>query len=58
VTNPDINQKYTDFYGRPVSDKVGFTIPEMYDSALEGKLKALWIMGEDVVQSDPNTQPK
>ncbi|MFM9948841.1 MAG: formate dehydrogenase subunit alpha [Saprospiraceae bacterium] len=56
VTNPDIAQKFTDFYGRQVSDKVGFTIPEMYDSALEGKLKALWIVGEDVVQSDPNSQ--
>ncbi len=27
----------------------------MYDAALAGKLKALWLMGEDNVQTDPNT---
>lgn len=33
----------------------GLKIPEMYDAALEGKLKSLWLMGEDLVQTDPNT---
>jgi len=28
----------------------------MFDAALNGKLKAIWIIGEDVVQTDPNTQ--
>ena len=28
----------------------------MFDAALEGKLKAIWIIGEDVVQTDPNSQ--
>jgi formate dehydrogenase major subunit len=27
----------------------------MFDAAAEGTLKALWIMGEDVVQTEPNT---
>lgn len=27
----------------------------MFDAAIDGKLKALWLMGEDVVQTDPNT---
>ncbi len=27
----------------------------MYDASLDGKLKALWLMGEDLVQTDPNT---
>src|ERR1035437_6346 len=27
----------------------------MFDAAIVGKLKALWIIGEDVVQTDPNT---
>lgn len=31
----------------------GKTIPEMYDAAVAGSLKALWIQGEDVAQSDP-----
>lgn len=55
VTNPEIVQKYSDFYGVPMPDQVGLMIPQMYEAALAGKLKALWIMGEDLVQSDPNT---
>ncbi|MFN7325887.1 MAG: formate dehydrogenase subunit alpha [Chitinophagales bacterium] len=55
VTNPEIVQKYSDFYGVPMPDQVGLMIPQMYEAALAGKLKALWILGEDLVQSDPNT---
>lgn len=28
--------------------------PEMWDAAIEGRLKALWIIGYDVAQTDPN----
>jgi formate dehydrogenase major subunit len=55
VTNPEINQRYNTFYGAKTSNQIGFKIPEMYEAALQGKLKALWIIGEDVVQTDPNT---
>jgi formate dehydrogenase major subunit len=34
----------------------GYKIPEMFDAAIAGDLKALWVIGEDVVQTDPNTQ--
>lgn len=56
ITQPEINQRYNEFYGVEVPSKIGYKIPEMFDAALEGKLKALWIIGEDVVQTDPNTQ--
>lgn len=56
VTDPNINQLYNDFYGVQVSSTIGYKIPEMFNAALDGKLKALWIIGEDVVQTDPNTQ--
>lgn len=56
VTIPDNILKYSEFYGRTVPGHVGYKIPEMFDAAIEGKLKALWIIGEDVVQTDPNTQ--
>lgn len=36
--------------------KIGYKIPEMFNAALAGDLKALWILGEDVVQTDPNQQ--
>lgn len=56
VTNPEMNARYNTFYGRTVPSEIGYKIPEMFDAALNGDLKALWLIGEDVVQTDPNTQ--
>ena len=56
VTDPKINKKYNEFYGSQLPSHVGYKIPEMFQAALDGKLKAIWIIGEDVVQTDPNTQ--
>ncbi|MGV6828086.1 MAG: formate dehydrogenase subunit alpha [Flavobacteriales bacterium] len=56
VTKEDVNKKYNEFYGVQVPKEIGYKIPEMFDAALDGKLKAIWIIGEDVVQTDPNTQ--
>ena len=33
----------------------GLKIPEMFDAAVAGELKAMYIFGEDVAQTDPNT---
>ncbi len=33
----------------------GMKIPEMFDAAVDGRLKAMYIFGEDVAQTDPNT---
>lgn len=55
VTNPNVNQLYNTFYGREVPSHIGFKIPEMFNAAINGDLKGLWIIGEDVVQTDPNT---
>lgn len=54
--DPVINHKYMEFYRAPVPTSPGLKIPEMFDAAIGGQLKALWLMGEDVVQTDPNTQ--
>ncbi len=56
ITNDDVNKKYNEFYGTTVPQNIGLKIPEMFDAALNGKLKAIWVIGEDVVQTDPNTQ--
>jgi len=55
VTNPEIHKMYENFYGAQLPIHVGYKIPQMYDAALDGKLKAMWLMGEDNVQTDPNT---
>lgn len=43
-------------WGRPLSADPGLRIPNMLDAAIEGKFKALYCIGEDIAQSDPNTQ--
>ncbi len=53
--DPEINKKYALHYKTEIPTRKGLKIPEMYEAAIEGKLKALWLMGEDVVQTDPNT---
>jgi formate dehydrogenase major subunit len=55
VTDPEINHRYNTFYKSDVPSHVGYKIPEMFNAAINGDLKALWIIGEDVVQTDPNT---
>lgn len=55
VTDPEMNKRYNAFYGADVPSHIGYKIPEMFDAAISGDLKALWIIGEDVVQTDPNT---
>jgi formate dehydrogenase major subunit len=34
----------------------GLRIPNMFDAALDGSFKGLYVQGEDVAQSDPNVQ--
>jgi formate dehydrogenase major subunit len=55
VTKPEVNDQYNTFYGVNVPSHIGYKIPEMFDAAIAGKLKALWVIGEDIVQTDPNT---
>ena len=56
ITNDEVNKKYNEFYGVDVPKEIGYKIPEMFDAALDGKLRALWVIGEDIVQTDPNTK--
>lgn len=55
VTLPAARQKFEAAWGVPLSDQVGLTVTEMMPAAGEGKVKALYILGEDPVMSDPDT---
>ncbi len=37
-------------------DEPGLRIPNMFEAALDGSFKGMYVQGEDIVQSDPNTQ--
>lgn len=54
VDLPDIRAKFEKAWGVTLSPKPGMKSTEMVPAAAEGKLKALYIMGENPVLTDPN----
>jgi len=55
LTDPAVRDHYRHHWGRAVPTHSGYKIPEMFRAAREGQLKALWVVGEDLLQTDPNT---
>lgn len=55
VTSEEAAAKFAQAWGAPMSTKVGMTVTEMIPAAKEGKIKALYIMAEDPMMSDPDT---
>jgi formate dehydrogenase major subunit len=43
-------------WGVPIDSEPGLRIPNMLDAAVDGAFKALYVQGEDILQSDPNTK--
>ena len=43
-------------WGVPIDPEPGLRIPNMLDAAIDGDFKALYIQGEDILQSDPDTR--
>jgi len=54
LDDPALRASLKKIWGRLPPEEPGWTIPEMLAGARRGDIKALWIQGEDVVQSDPN----
>ncbi len=43
-------------WGVEIDPEPGYRIPNMFDAAIAGEYKGMYIQGEDIAQSDPNTQ--
>lgn len=43
-------------WGIKIGNEPGLRIPNMFDAAISGSFKGLYCQGEDIVQSDPDTQ--
>lgn len=43
-------------WGVAIDAEPGLRIPNMLDAAVDGTFKALYVQGEDILQSDPNTR--
>lgn len=55
VSGDVVRHQFEEAWGRELSAEPGLRIPNMLDGAVEGTFKALFIQGEDIAQSDPNT---
>jgi formate dehydrogenase major subunit len=56
VSDSTVRAEFEAAWGVPIDPEPGLRIPNMFDAALSGQFKGLYCEGEDIVQSDPNTQ--
>ena len=56
VSDTTVRHQFEAAWGVSISPEPGLRIPNMFDAALEGSFMGLYCEGEDIVQSDPNTQ--
>ena len=54
VTDPEVQAKFAATWGTAPKTEVGLTIVEMMHAAADGRLKAMLVMGENPMISDPN----
>ncbi|MBP6018453.1 MAG: formate dehydrogenase subunit alpha [Burkholderiaceae bacterium] len=56
VSDNVVRKQFEDDWGVTIQPEPGLRLPNMFDAALSGSFKGLYCQGEDIVQSDPNTQ--
>jgi formate dehydrogenase major subunit len=56
VSEEPVRHLFEDAWKVPLQAEPGLRIPNMIDAAVDGTFKGLYVQGEDIVQSDPNTQ--
>ena len=56
VDDDAVRSAFAEYWGTELDAVPGLRIPNMLDEAVSGSFKALYIQGEDIAQSDPNTQ--
>ncbi|KAK69067.1 formate dehydrogenase, alpha subunit [Bordetella holmesii CDC-H635-BH] len=56
ISDEDARQLFENDWGVTLQPEPGLRIPNMFEAALAGSFLGLYCQGEDIVQSDPNTQ--
>ena len=54
VSDDTVRVLFEDVWGREMRADPGLRIPNMFDAAVAGTFRGLFVQGEDVAQSDPN----
>jgi formate dehydrogenase major subunit len=56
VSNDDVRTMFEGVWETALDPEPGLRIPNMLNAAIEGTFKGIFIQGEDIAQSDPNTK--
>jgi formate dehydrogenase major subunit len=56
ISDTTVRSLFESHWGVELQPEPGLRIPNMFEAALTGSFKGLYCQGEDIVQSDPNTQ--
>jgi len=56
VSDDAVRTVFETLWGATILAEPGLRIPNMFDAAIDGTFRGLYIQGEDLAQSDPNTQ--
>ncbi len=56
IGGDEVRHQFEAAWGVTLQPEPGLRIPNMFDAALDGSFKGLYCQGEDIVQSDPDTQ--
>ena len=56
VSDPAVRAQFETAWGVQLQAEPGLRIPNMFDASIDGSFKGLYVQGEDVAQSDPDTQ--
>jgi formate dehydrogenase major subunit len=56
VSDPATHALFEKNWGVKLQAEPGLRIPNMFEAALDGSFKGMYCQGEDIAQSDPNTQ--
>jgi formate dehydrogenase major subunit len=54
VVDPKSQEKFENAWGTKLSNEVGLTVTEVFNEAHKGNVKALYVMGENPLLSDPD----
>jgi formate dehydrogenase major subunit len=55
VSDDTVREQFSTVWGVTLREDPGMRIPNMLDAAVSGEFKGIYIQGEDIAQSDPNT---
>jgi formate dehydrogenase major subunit len=56
VSDETAREQFTALWGVDLREEPGMRIPNMLDAAISGNFRGMYIQGEDIAQSDPNSQ--